>query len=385
MILTSFLWVGGRGRVITLMSEGHWSYLKEASGKNTRLPESAMEHRKRRCGFSVSVEQACRKRKESLCAHVCDVWYFRVISDFSVTFTVCFTVGLVVADCKSFYAKWIDPSAITMHLSVSFFNWSIDWSSWTNVGPESSSVPGQDHGVLQKSMVFIESLNIRQNQPHMHNAAYLPNIFTQENAVLMTLRPEHCWKNPCTQINPGGVKPLYSCIPWCSMVVFPPGISEFVLHPVPMEVTEGSVARFSCAVTSSPPATITWELNQSTLPLHTDRYLLLVVTNSIEPSSQYIPGVSSVPHLKPPRSLMLFTVSSLLFLAAPRITVLPNGVLQIHNVQAEDAGDYRCVATNIGSRLRSNEATLTVHKGAVTPWTGFEWALNIEHCENQSR
>uniref|UniRef100_A0A7N8Y6R9 Protogenin B-like n=1 Tax=Mastacembelus armatus TaxID=205130 RepID=A0A7N8Y6R9_9TELE len=93
-------------------------------------------------------------------------------------------------------------------------------------------------------------------------------------------------------------------------------ISEFLLHPVPMVVTEGSVARFSCAVTSSPPATITWELNQSTLPLQTDR-----------------------------------------------ITVLPNGVLQIHNVQLGDAGQYRCVATNIGSRLKSREAMLTVNKG----------------------
>ncbi|XP_062245787.1 protogenin B [Platichthys flesus] len=94
-------------------------------------------------------------------------------------------------------------------------------------------------------------------------------------------------------------------------------ISKFLLHPVPVEVTEASVARFSCAVPSSPPATITWELNQSTLPLQTDR-----------------------------------------------ITVLPNGVLQIHNVQLEDAGQYRCVATNIGSRLKSREATLTVNQGA---------------------
>ncbi|XP_034442893.1 protogenin B-like isoform X1 [Hippoglossus hippoglossus] len=94
-------------------------------------------------------------------------------------------------------------------------------------------------------------------------------------------------------------------------------ISKFLLHPVPVVVTEGSVARFSCAVPSSPPATITWELNQSTLPLQTDR-----------------------------------------------ITVLPNGVLQIHNVRLEDAGQYRCVATNIGSRLKSREATLTVNQGA---------------------
>uniref|UniRef100_A0A669C1E0 Protogenin n=1 Tax=Oreochromis niloticus TaxID=8128 RepID=A0A669C1E0_ORENI len=95
-------------------------------------------------------------------------------------------------------------------------------------------------------------------------------------------------------------------------------ISEFVLHPVPVVVTVGSVARFSCAVISSPPATINWELNQRTLPLQTDR-----------------------------------------------ITVLPNGVLQIHNVQLEDAGHYRCVATNIGSVLKSREATLAVNQGKL--------------------
>ncbi|XP_072291432.1 protogenin B-like [Eucyclogobius newberryi] len=92
-------------------------------------------------------------------------------------------------------------------------------------------------------------------------------------------------------------------------------ISEFLTHPVPMVVMEGSVARFFCAVASNPPATITWELNQSTLPLSTNR-----------------------------------------------ITILPNGVLQIHNVQLGDAGQYRCVAANIGSRLRSKEATLTVNQ-----------------------
>ncbi|KAM9376050.1 protogenin B-like [Pholidichthys leucotaenia] len=90
-------------------------------------------------------------------------------------------------------------------------------------------------------------------------------------------------------------------------------ISEFVLHPVPVAVMVGSVARFSCAVTSNPPATITWELNQSALPPQTDR-----------------------------------------------LAVLPNGVLQIYNVQLEDAGLYRCVATNNANVLKSKEATLTV-------------------------
>ncbi|XP_028306228.1 protogenin A-like [Gouania willdenowi] len=92
-------------------------------------------------------------------------------------------------------------------------------------------------------------------------------------------------------------------------------ISEFVLLPVPVVATEGSVARFSCSVSSSPTASITWEFNHTTLPLQTER-----------------------------------------------ITVLPNGVLQIHNVQQEDSGQYGCVATNIGSRLKSRTATLTVNK-----------------------
>ncbi|XP_045072298.1 protogenin B-like [Coregonus clupeaformis] len=96
-------------------------------------------------------------------------------------------------------------------------------------------------------------------------------------------------------------------------------ISPFEVQPVPLEVTEGSVARFTCQVTSNPPATITWELDQSTLPLETDR-----------------------------------------------ITVLPNGVLQIQNVQLEDAGKYRCVATNIGNRVKSSEGTLSV----VNPGAG---------------
>ncbi|XP_030630765.1 protogenin B [Chanos chanos] len=90
-------------------------------------------------------------------------------------------------------------------------------------------------------------------------------------------------------------------------------ISSFVTQPSPVVVSEGSVARFSCSVTAVPAAIITWELNQSALPLETER-----------------------------------------------ITVLPNGVLQIREVKPEDAGNYRCVATNIANRLKSKEAMLSV-------------------------
>ncbi|KAI9528426.1 hypothetical protein NQZ68_020251 [Dissostichus eleginoides] len=91
------------------------------------------------------------------------------------------------------------------------------------------------------------------------------------------------------------------------------GISAFTIQPTSIAVTEGSVARFSCKISAHPPSIITWEFNRVSLPLATER-----------------------------------------------ITVLPSGVLQIHGVQRKDAGNYRCIATNIASRRRSIEAFLTV-------------------------
>ncbi|XP_043083180.1 protogenin B [Puntigrus tetrazona] len=85
----------------------------------------------------------------------------------------------------------------------------------------------------------------------------------------------------------------------------------FISHPVSAEVSLGSVVRFSCAVDAS--AVISWELNQRSLPLDSDR-----------------------------------------------ITSLPNGVLQIRDVTMRDAGNYRCLATNTAGRVRSREAELTI-------------------------
>lgn len=57
------------------------------------------------------------------------------------------------------------------------------------------------------------------------------------------------------------------------------------------------------------------------------------------------------------------SINEFMVLLSNRITVLPNGVLQIYGVNQGDAGNYRCVATNIANRRRSIEATLTVTSG----------------------
>lgn len=59
------------------------------------------------------------------------------------------------------------------------------------------------------------------------------------------------------------------------------------------------------------------------------------------------------------------------FYLALRITVLPGGVLQIQGVDQKDGGSYRCVATNIASRRRSVEATLTVTPGELDRFESF--------------
>ncbi|XP_068408063.1 protogenin isoform X2 [Eschrichtius robustus] len=90
-------------------------------------------------------------------------------------------------------------------------------------------------------------------------------------------------------------------------------ISAFEVQPISTEVQEGGVARFTCKISSNPPAVITWELNRTTLPVTMDR-----------------------------------------------VTALPTGVLQIYDVDQKDAGNYRCVAATVAHRRKSMEALLTV-------------------------
>lgn len=60
-----------------------------------------------------------------------------------------------------------------------------------------------------------------------------------------------------------------------------------------------------------------------------------------------------------------------------RFITLPNGVLQIVDVQESDAGVYHCVAANAARKRYSNDATLSVVKGEVLPaasWAGHRSA-----------
>ena len=55
----------------------------------------------------------------------------------------------------------------------------------------------------------------------------------------------------------------------------------------------------------------------------------------------------------------------------PRLITLPNGVLQILDIQDSDAGSYRCVATSSVSQRFSQEAVLRVaRRGKGAGWAG---------------
>uniref|UniRef100_A0A8C6WC85 Immunoglobulin superfamily DCC subclass member 4 n=1 Tax=Nannospalax galili TaxID=1026970 RepID=A0A8C6WC85_NANGA len=89
-------------------------------------------------------------------------------------------------------------------------------------------------------------------------------------------------------------------------------LAHFSLHPEPQTVEENGTARFECHIEGLPAPIITWEKDQVTLP------------------------------------------------EEPRLITLPNGVLQILDVQDGDTGSYRCVATNSAHRRFSSEAPLRV-------------------------
>lgn len=92
-------------------------------------------------------------------------------------------------------------------------------------------------------------------------------------------------------------------------------LSQFHQQPQSQIVEENGTARFECGIKGLPFPVITWEKNQSTLADHL-RYI-----------------------------------------------VLPNGILQIVDVQVSDAGVFRCEATNAAQTRYSQDVSLTVLQG----------------------
>ncbi|NXU84234.1 IGDC4 protein, partial [Xiphorhynchus elegans] len=93
-------------------------------------------------------------------------------------------------------------------------------------------------------------------------------------------------------------------------------LSRFFQQPESQTVEENGMARFECGIEGLPSPVITWEKDQEPVP------------------------------------------------AEPRFITLPNGVLQIVDVQESDAGVYHCVATNAARKRYSSDATLSVVKGS---------------------
>ncbi|XP_054244122.1 immunoglobulin superfamily DCC subclass member 4 [Indicator indicator] len=93
-------------------------------------------------------------------------------------------------------------------------------------------------------------------------------------------------------------------------------LSHFFQQPESQAVEENGMARFECRIEGLPSPLITWEKDHEPVP------------------------------------------------AEPRFITLPNGVLQIVDVQESDAGAYRCLATNAVRKHYSNDAVLSVLKGS---------------------
>uniref|UniRef100_A0A8C2YNA6 Immunoglobulin superfamily DCC subclass member 4 n=1 Tax=Chinchilla lanigera TaxID=34839 RepID=A0A8C2YNA6_CHILA len=143
--------------------------------------------------------------------------------------------------------------------------------------------------------------------------------------------PPHEDSDKAAPVAVGSVEGSYSCLAHGPLgvvasqaaVVRLATLSDFSLHPEPQTVEENGTARFECHIEGLPAPVVTWEKDQVTLP------------------------------------------------EEPRLITLPNGVLQILDVQDGDAGSYRCVATNSARQRFSREAPLTVaRRGSLAATRG---------------
>uniref|UniRef100_A0ACB8E541 Uncharacterized protein n=1 Tax=Sphaerodactylus townsendi TaxID=933632 RepID=A0ACB8E541_9SAUR len=127
-----------------------------------------------------------------------------------------------------------------------------------------------------------------------------------------------------------GVEGNYSCVSHRSLgsvasqivLLRDSTLSQFFQHPESQTVERKGVARFECQIEGIPVPVISWQKDHVAVSLD------------------------------------------------PRFIVLPNGVLQIVDVQESDAGAYHCVASNWAGRRHSANAILSIVKGHQLPPMG---------------
>ncbi|KAK2521485.1 Musk [Columba livia] len=143
------------------------------------------------------------------------------------------------------------------------------------------------------------------------------------------------------------------------------------LISTPLETVDAlveDVAKFVCVVESYPEPEITWTRNS--IPIRMEYYISMDVISKSGPKITRPPiNVEIIEGLKAvlpcttvgnPKPSVSWIKGEMVVKENARIAVLDSGNLRIHNVQREDAGQYRCVARNSLGTAYSKPATVVV-------------------------
>nr|XP_054498289.1 LOW QUALITY PROTEIN: immunoglobulin superfamily DCC subclass member 4 [Agelaius phoeniceus] len=188
-------------------------------------------------------------------------------------------------------------------------------------------------------------------QEHLH---VLPNgsLFISSQAVAKDSKyPER-----------DGAEGNYSCVSHTSLgtvtsqtaAVRFSTLSRFFQQPESQTVEENGMARFECRIEGLPSPVITWEKDHEAVPAEPRAKM------STCWELEVFGGLRSKSITYRPHALQ----SQYFVHILAKFITLPNGVLQIVDVQESDAGIYHCVATNAARKRYSNDATLSVVKGS---------------------
>ncbi|TMS08539.1 Muscle, skeletal receptor tyrosine protein kinase [Larimichthys crocea] len=137
-------------------------------------------------------------------------------------------------------------------------------------------------------------------------------------------------------------------------------------------------ATFICEVDSRPSAEITWMKNNNPIMYYDSRYITKEQgTNANHPSwpqikrhptnvTLLLESKASLPcvTLGNPKPDVTWLKDDELIKVSDRVTILDYGTLKIHNLQKEDAGQYRCVARNSFGLAFSKPVTIEVQAPA---------------------